>query len=121
MKKIRFLFIITALFIAFTSCEEENDPETSIVEVNPLIGSWKDPAYPNNSYLLVTFEKNMDFQMFQYDGSDGTSETVEGTYDYSEKNETLTFKEDGGEVVATTYKKVNPTTLVIGDYTYFKQ
>ncbi len=87
---------------------------------NPFVGSWKDAAYSNNSYELITFNADMTIQIFFYDGSDGTSSTDTGTYNYSETTKIITMLIDGVPN-AVTYNFVNATTLVIGDYTYFKQ
>lgn len=87
---------------------------------NPFVGAWKDAAYDNGSYVQYTFNANMTFIYFFYNGTDGTSETANGSCDYSETTYTLSLIVDG-ENDATSYNFVDATTLVIGGYTYFKQ
>lgn len=118
-KSVFYLMTILMLMMSltFVSCEKE---VTTPVETNPFLGSWRDTAYDNGSYEQYTFNADMSFTYFFYEGTDGSSETTTGVYDYSETTSIITVSANG-ESDAASYNFVDASTLVMDGYTYFKQ
>ena len=87
---------------------------------NPFIGKWKYEPTGDGSYEEFTFGADMKYQLFEYDGSDGSSLVDKGVYDYAERTSvlTLTFED---ELFAVSYKFIDSDKLLIDDDTYFKQ